>query len=138
MLKEFKEFIMKGNLLEIAVGLILALAFKAVIDAFVNGIISPIIGAIVGETSFKEKYFELGDGRIQISTNVHDPVAIPLGELVEAIRAEAARDGAEPRDAELVGLVPAAALAGYPADVPIRGFDAERHTIEPRIAALTH
>ena len=79
---------------------------------------------------------ELAGGRIQISANVHDPVAIPLGELVDAIRVEAQREGAHPVEAELVGLLPRDALAGYPSDVPIRDFDPARDTIEARIAAL--
>jgi len=65
MFKEFKEFLMKGNLLEIAVGLILALKFKDVIDSFTNGIISPIIGAIVGKPSFGDATFDIGDGVIR-------------------------------------------------------------------------
>ncbi|MGZ4672348.1 MAG: MscL family protein [Ilumatobacteraceae bacterium] len=48
-LKEFKEFIATGNLVEIAVAFILALAIKAVIDAFMNNIVNPLIGAIVGK-----------------------------------------------------------------------------------------
>ena len=76
----------------------------------------------------------LASGRAQVSTNVHDPVAMPLGEVVERVRALAAPLGARPVEAELIGLVPAAALAGYPDDVPIRGFDPERQTIERRLA----
>ena len=79
----------------------------------------------------------LSSGRAQVSTNVHDPLAVPLGEVVERVRELAAPLGARPLEAELVGLVPAAALAGYPADVPMRGFDPERHVIERRLAALT-
>ena len=48
-LKEFKDFIAKGNLVELAVALVLALAFKSVIDAFMNSIVNPLIGAIVGK-----------------------------------------------------------------------------------------
>jgi uncharacterized membrane protein YfcA len=44
--------------------------------------------------------------------------------------------GARPVEAELVGLIPAAALVDYPADVPIRGFDPALHVIERRLAAL--
>jgi glutamate formiminotransferase / 5-formyltetrahydrofolate cyclo-ligase len=77
----------------------------------------------------------LPNGRTQVSTNVHDPVAVPLGAVVEQARALAAPLGARPLEAELVGLIPAAALAGYPADVPIRSFDPARHTIEARLAA---
>jgi glutamate formiminotransferase len=79
----------------------------------------------------------LSSGRTQVSTNVHDPVATPLGEVVERVRALAAPLAARPLGAELIGLVPAASLAGYPRDVPIRGFDPERQTIERRLAALS-
>lgn len=48
-LKEFKDFIATGDLVEIAVAFILALAIKAVIDAFMNSIVNPLIGAIVGK-----------------------------------------------------------------------------------------
>ncbi|HVO55803.1 MAG TPA: hypothetical protein VMT37_15440 [Solirubrobacterales bacterium] len=78
----------------------------------------------------------LSSGRAQVSTNVHDPLAVPLGAVVERVRELAAPLGARPVEAELVGLLPQAALAGYPEDVPIRGFDPERHLIEPRLAAL--
>lgn len=77
----------------------------------------------------------LAGGRTQVSANVHDPVATPLGEVVERVRALAGPLGARPVEAELIGLVPAAALAGYPEDVPIRGFDPDLHTIERRIAS---
>lgn len=76
----------------------------------------------------------LSNGRVQVSTNVHDPVAVPLGEVVERVRALAAPLGARPLEAELIGLVPSAALAAYPGDVPIRDFDPALHTIERRLA----
>ncbi|MGE5282356.1 MAG: glutamate formiminotransferase [Chloroflexota bacterium] len=72
----------------------------------------------------------LAGGRSQVSTNVHDPFAVPLREVVERVRELAAPLGARPVAAEVVGLVPAAALAGYPEDVPIRDFDPARGTIE--------
>ncbi|MEO7198148.1 MAG: glutamate formiminotransferase [Solirubrobacterales bacterium] len=79
---------------------------------------------------------ELAPGRIQISTNVHDPVAVPLGRVVEEVRSLAAAVGATPSSAEIVGLVPAAALAGYPQDVPIDGGDPHRRTLEAHLGAL--
>jgi glutamate formiminotransferase len=78
----------------------------------------------------------LSSGRVQVSTTVHDPAALPLGTVVGRIRDLAAPLGARPAAAELVGLVPAAALAGYPDDVPIRDFDPGLRTIERRLAAL--
>lgn len=79
----------------------------------------------------------LSGGQMQISTNVHDPVAVPLGAVVERIRSLAAPLGAQPVEAELVGLVPAAALSDFPADVPIRDFDPELRTIERLLAGLS-
>jgi glutamate formiminotransferase / 5-formyltetrahydrofolate cyclo-ligase len=78
----------------------------------------------------------LGSGRVQVSTNVHDPAATPLALVVERVRALAAPLGARPIEAELVGLIPEPALAGYPQDVPIRGFDPGRHTIERRLEGI--
>ena len=63
--------------------------------------------------------------RAQVSMNVHDHRAVRLAELVEAVRARAPI-----AEAELVGLAPAAALEGFPDDVPLRAFDPRRHVIE--------
>jgi glutamate formiminotransferase/glutamate formiminotransferase/formiminotetrahydrofolate cyclodeaminase len=79
----------------------------------------------------------VGEGRGQVSINVHDPLGTPLALVVECVRELAEPLGARPVEAELVGLVPEAALTGYPDDVPIRGFDAGMHTIERRVAAAT-
>ena len=78
---------------------------------------------------------DLGD-KAQVSTNVHDPVAISLGAVIEEIRLLAAAHGARPVAAEVVGLVPAAALRELPEDVPLRGFDPARHVIENRLGPV--
>lgn len=62
MLKEFKTFAMKGNLIDIAVGLILALAFSAVVNAFVEGVMLNLIAAVVGEPSFDSIVWTIGSG----------------------------------------------------------------------------
>jgi glutamate formiminotransferase / 5-formyltetrahydrofolate cyclo-ligase len=61
----------------------------------------------------------------QVSLNVEEPSATPLSLLVEAVRRHAPVSAAE-----LVGLAPRAALRGFPADVPIRGFDPANQVIE--------
>ncbi len=64
MLQEFKDFLMKGNLVEIAVGLILALTFKAVVDAVVL-IINQLIAALLGSTTnFDQLYIKVRDGKV--------------------------------------------------------------------------
>jgi glutamate formiminotransferase len=79
----------------------------------------------------------LASGRAQVSINVHDPFAVPLAAVVERIRELAAPLGARPIEAEVVGLVPAEALAGYPGSVPIRDFDPAVQTIEARLPAAS-
>jgi glutamate formiminotransferase len=79
----------------------------------------------------------LSSGRAQVSTNVHDPLSVPLAEIVERIRQLAAPLGARPVEAELVGLIPQDALQGYPPDVPMRGFNPTQHVIEARLATPT-
>jgi glutamate formiminotransferase / 5-formyltetrahydrofolate cyclo-ligase len=75
----------------------------------------------------------LEGGRTQVSTNVHDPIAVPLRMVVARVSELSEPLGARPVEAEIVGLVPAAALQGFPAELPIRDFDPERHVIERRV-----
>ena len=72
-------------------------------------------------------------GGAQVSINVHNAEAVPLADVVKRVEALAAEHDACPIEAELVGLVPEAALAGYPEHVPIAGFDADKHVIERRL-----
>ena len=76
---------------------------------------------------------DLGSGRTQVSTNVHDPLAVPLAQVVERVRELASPYGATVAGAEIVGLVPKAALADWPADVALPGFDPSKHVIERRV-----
>lgn len=61
MLKEFKEFAMKGNLVDIAVGFVMGAAFKEVVTAFTGGIVSPLIG-LVFNADFKDLKYILKEG----------------------------------------------------------------------------
>jgi large conductance mechanosensitive channel len=66
MLNEYKEFINKGNVVMVAVGLVMALYFKTIVDAIIVGVIMPIISAIFGKSSFEDIGFDIGDARISI------------------------------------------------------------------------
>ena len=65
MLKEFKEFIAKGNLVEIAVALILALAFAGLVTSFTENLINPFIGAIFGQPNFDNLTIDIGDAELR-------------------------------------------------------------------------
>jgi large conductance mechanosensitive channel len=66
MISEFKDFVDKGDVVTIAVGLILALYFKLIVDALLEGVVMPIIAAIFGEPNFQNIGFDIGDARISI------------------------------------------------------------------------
>ena len=61
MLKEFRDFLLLGNLLEIAIGLVLALAFTAVVTSLVEDLITPLIAAIFGQPDFSGLTFTIND-----------------------------------------------------------------------------
>jgi glutamate formiminotransferase len=69
--------------------------------------------------------------RAQVSTNVHDHRAVPLRDIVDFVRANA-----QVAEVELIGLAPRAAFEGFPQDVPMRGFDPERHILEEVLRAV--
>jgi len=61
MLKEFKEFALKGNLVDIAVGFVMGAAFKTVITSFTGGIVSPLLGLLV-KSDLKDLKWIVRDG----------------------------------------------------------------------------
>jgi large conductance mechanosensitive channel len=66
MMIEFKGFISKGDIVTIAVGLIMALYFAKIVNALLDGVINPIIAAIFGESNYATIGFDIGDARISI------------------------------------------------------------------------
>jgi large conductance mechanosensitive channel len=79
MLKEFKEFAVKGNVIDLAVGVIIGAAFGKIVTAFVEDIIMPLIGMLTGGINFADKFIVL--------SNPHPN--LPLNSLVDAKKAGA-------------------------------------------------
>jgi large conductance mechanosensitive channel len=65
LLKEFREFALKGNLVELAVAFVLGVAFAAVVTSLVNDVIMQLVAAIVGKPDFSNLTFSIGDGVIR-------------------------------------------------------------------------
>lgn len=59
MIKEFKEFVMRGNVLDLAVGIIIGAAFTAIVNSFVNDILMPPIGMVLGGIDFSNLFISL-------------------------------------------------------------------------------
>ena len=64
MLKEFKEFSMRGNVMDMAVGIVIGVAFGAIIKSFVDDILMPPIGLLLGNVDFTNLFLTLKAGKI--------------------------------------------------------------------------
>ncbi|HSF95681.1 MAG TPA: large conductance mechanosensitive channel protein MscL [Thermohalobaculum sp.] len=62
MLKEFKEFAVKGNVVDMGIGIVIGAAFTSIVNSFVKDIVNPIIGAITGGIDFSNLFINLGSG----------------------------------------------------------------------------
>lgn len=98
-MKGFKQFIMRGNVLDLAVAVVVGAAFGAVVTALVKDLITPIIAAIVGKPDFSNIFFDVNGSRfligdfvnavvsfVLISAAVYFFVVLPVNTLVARIR----------------------------------------------------
>lgn len=84
MLKEFKSFAMKGNLIDLAVGFVMGAAFTAVSTKFIEGIVMPFISLIV-QKDFSAWKFTLKKAEMDGDTIVKPEIAILYGDFISAI-----------------------------------------------------
>jgi len=70
MMTEFKEFAVKGNVMDLAVGVIIGAAFGKIVDSLVKDIIMPIVGSIFGNLDFSNMYAVLGDVPVGVENNL--------------------------------------------------------------------
>jgi large conductance mechanosensitive channel len=61
MLKEFRDFLLRGNIIELAVAFVMGLAFAAVVNSFVNDLVMPLIAMIIGKPDFRDLTFTIND-----------------------------------------------------------------------------
>jgi large conductance mechanosensitive channel len=61
LIQEFKEFALKGNVVDLAVGVIIGGAFGKIVESLVKDVIMPVVGRLLGGVDFKQLYFNLGD-----------------------------------------------------------------------------
>lgn len=80
--KEFKEFIAKGNVMTMAVGIIIGGAFTAIINSLVADVIGPIIGLIIGGKDFSAMSFGIGDAQIMYGNFINAVITFLLTAIV--------------------------------------------------------
>ncbi len=86
MIKEFKEFAMRGNVVDLAVGVIIGAAFGKVVTALVDGIIMPPIGLLLGGVNFRDLAYVLKPAVVDATGKVTTPaVAIQYGAFTQTV-----------------------------------------------------
>jgi len=90
MLNDFKKFIARGNVLDLAIAVIMAAAFGAIVKTFTDGIIMPVVGIVTGPIDFKSRVINLGDMPVTNGKEIEAAIAakqplIMYGQLLNDI-----------------------------------------------------
>ncbi len=122
MLKEFKAFLLRGNVVDLAVGVVIGVAFGAVVTAFVKDLITPLIAAIFGNPDFSGLTFTVNKSKFLYGDFINAVVAFvliaaavfffvvrPVNALMARSRREPAPEPDTKKCAECLSVIPAAA-----------------------------
>jgi large conductance mechanosensitive channel len=123
MLKGFKQFILRGNVLDLAVAVVIGAAFGAVVTALVKDLITPLIAAIVGKPDFSAIQFEINGSKflvgdfinalvsfLMIAAAVYFFVIVPVNAVMARMRrGEAPPDPTTKECPECLSVIPVAA-----------------------------
>ena len=85
MLSEFKEFAMRGNVVDLAVGVVIGAAFGKIVASLVNDIIMPAVGFIVGGVNFSDLAIELKAATVDAAGNAVPAVMVKYGAFIQTI-----------------------------------------------------
>jgi large conductance mechanosensitive channel len=85
LLSEFKQFVMKGNVLDLAVAVVIGAAFGAIVTSLVNGILMPPIGMATGGVNFTELKVQLSDPVIANGKVVKEGATLNYGNFIQSI-----------------------------------------------------
>ncbi len=122
-MKGFKQFLLRGNVVDLAVAVVIGAAFGGVVSAFVKDLLTPLIAAIVGKPDFSAFFFELNGSRflygefinaalafLLVSAAVYFFVVLPINTLIQHFRnAPAPADPTTKKCPECLSEIPIAA-----------------------------
>ena len=111
MLKEFRDFIAKGNVLDMAIGVVMATAFTTIVNSLVNDIIMPFVGLFLGSTDFASITVQLGSAVLTVGNFIQAVITFLIIALVlffvmkavASLKSQFEKDGVE--EDEEVALV---------------------------------
>jgi large conductance mechanosensitive channel len=115
MYEEFKQFVLRGNVVDLAVGVVIGVAFAAVVDSLVADIVTPIIAMIGGEPDFTALDFSINDAQFRygafitavlsfliIAAVVFFLVVVPMNQLMNRLKREEETPKETPEDIMLL------------------------------------
>ncbi len=121
-LSEFKAFLLRGNVVDLAVAIVIGVAFGVVVTSMVEDLITPIVAAIVGEPSFGGLTIDIGDSKlfygrflnavfsfVTIAAAVFFFVVLPYNRFVASMRKEPSPDPTTQKCPECLSDIPAEA-----------------------------
>jgi len=122
MFKGFRQFILRGNVVDMAVGVVIGAAFGAIVTAFVKDLLTPLVAAIAGKPDFSAYVFEVHGSKflygdflnavisfLLIAAAVYYFVVLPVNALMARLRKEPAAPPAKKNCPECQSEIPAAA-----------------------------
>jgi large conductance mechanosensitive channel len=85
-IKEFKEFAVKGNMVDLAVGIIIGGAFGKVVSSIVADVLMPPLGLLIGGLNFTDIKFKLKEAAMDATgKTTHDPVTLNIGNFIQSL-----------------------------------------------------
>ncbi len=95
MLKEFREFIARGNVMDLAVAVVMGAAFTAIVNSLVDDIIMPLIGVLMGGVDFSSLSIQVGDATIMYGTFIQAVINFLIIAVVIFLMVKAMNKAAE-------------------------------------------
>jgi large conductance mechanosensitive channel len=119
MLKGFKNFILKGNVVDMAVGVVIGVAFGSVVTAMVKDLVTPLIGVVGGTHDFSAFYFTINGSKfmigefinslisfLTISAVIYFAVVMPMNKIAKKMEEGKSVDPTEKTCPECLSLIP--------------------------------
>jgi large conductance mechanosensitive channel len=75
MLKEFRDFLLRGNIVDLAIAFVLGVAFGALVTSFVDNLLTPVVAMIVGKPDFRDLTFTINDAVFRYGAFITDAIA---------------------------------------------------------------
>jgi large conductance mechanosensitive channel len=134
MIRGFKQFLLRGNVVDMAVGVVMGASFGGIVAALVKDLLTPLVAAIFGKPDFSALYFEVNSSRflygdfinsvvsfLLVGSTVYFLVVLPMNALVSRMRREPPPDPTTRKCPECLSEIPIGARRCAHCSSPVAG-----------------